>query len=293
MLQSDFAIFSSVPRRKPLVFLLSKLLLPFVLLAFVFNIFVLGQKTEETKVEKKTDVVASPAGKDQVKAVTAEQVAESSIFVYGGFPGGREKLNQIRKTAIEQGKISVANAEGKLEQASYHKFTSRGETLGKEKIRLDQDFPKAKYSLVYNDDKIFGIFNDSVFTPREDASRTFQNQIVYGIEALLRYKENESKLELGGRDKMLGVDFYFVDVTDKQNHKTRFFVSAKTFRVMMLEYEDGGTKYRRKFYNYNYAQGTLVPYRSILWAGDKIVEETEIGTVTYGQKVDDGLFTGN
>ncbi len=58
----------------------------------------------------------------------------------------------------------------------------------------------------------------------------------------------------------------------------------------MLTYEDSGVKYRRKFYDYNYAQGTLVPYRSVLWADEKKVEETEIGTITFGQKVDEGLF---
>ena len=50
-------------------------------------------------------------------------------------------------------------------------------------------------------------------------------------------------------------------------------------------------KYRRKYYDYNYAQGTLVPYRTVLWADGKIVEETEIGTVTYGQKIDEALFS--
>ena len=166
----------------------------------------------------------------------------------------------------------------------------RGETLSKERIRLDQEFPNARYSLIFNDEKIFGLYNNTVFTPRQEASKNFENQIVHGLEALLRYKENESKLEMAEREKIMGVDFYVIDVTDKKNHKTRFFVSAKSFRVLMLTYEDGGVKYRRKFYDYNYAQGTLVPFRSVLWADDKIIEETEIGTVTFGQKVDDDLF---
>jgi hypothetical protein len=49
-------------------------------------------------------------------------------------------------------------------------------------------------------------------------------------------------------------------------------------------------KYRRRFYNYNYAQGTLVPYRSVFWANDKIIEESDVLTVTFGQKVDEDLF---
>ena len=278
-------------KEKPLVFLRFKVLLPFVLLILSSSLFAFGQQAAPvTKAEKKPAVAKT--AKNAVNAVTAEQVAESSIVVYA-FPGGRVTLNQIRKTAIERGKISITNAEGKTDHATYQRFTSRGETAGKEKIRLDQEFPTARYSLVFNEEKIFGIFNDSVFTPREDASRTFQNQIVHGIETLLRYKENESKIELGGREKKLGVEYYLIDLTDKQNRKTRFYISVKSFRVMMLDYEDEGIKFRRRFYNYNYAQGTLVPYQTILWAGDKIVEETNIGTVTYGQKVDDGLFSAN
>jgi len=79
-------------------------------------------------------------------------------------------------------------------------------------------------------------------------------------------------------------------VTDKQSRKTRFYVSSKSFRVMMLEYEEAGVKYKRKFYDYNYAQGTLVPYRSVLWANERQVEEVEIGTITFGQRIEETMF---
>ncbi len=265
-----------------------------LLLLTLSSVFIaLGQEPVKTD-EKKAEATPTPlvSAKDALKNPTAEQIAETSIFLYG-LGGGRATLNQIRKTAIERGKISVASADGKMEQATYQRWTTRGDTIGKEKIRLDQEFPTARYSLIFSDEKIFGIFNNSVFTPREDASRAFQNQIVYGIETLLRYKEGESKLELVGKDKIAGVDMHIIDVIDKQNRKTRFYLSAKSFRVMMLTYEDEGIKYRRKFYDYNIAQGTLVAYRSVLYAGDKIVEETDIGTVTYGQKIDDGLYSAN
>jgi hypothetical protein len=60
---------------------------------------------------------------------------------------------------------------------------------------------------------------------------------------------------------------------------------------MMLDYEQDSVKYRRKFYDYNYAQGTLFPYRTTLWAGDKMIEETEVGTISFGQKIDDAMFS--
>ena len=236
---------------------------------------------------------ATPAPKPQkldTANLNADQVAEATIAFYG-YPVGRQLLDQIRKTTFERGIANITNAEGKVDRVPYQRFIIRGSSLAKEKIRLDQEFPAARYSLVFSDEKIFGIYNNTIFTPREDALKVFENQVVRGLEALLRYKENESKLEIAAREKVMGVDFHVVDVTDKQGRQTRFYISAKQFRVMMLTYEDGGVKYKRKFYDYNYAQGTLVPFRSILWAADKIIEETDVGTITFGQKVDEGLFT--
>lgn len=267
------------------------------LLTLAFGFSAEGQETPKKDIKKPKPTptptaLSAAALKDAVKNPTAEQLAETAIFVYG-LGGGRVTLNQIRKTGIEHGKVSVANANGKMEQAAYRRFTTRGETISKDKIRLDQEFPAARYSLVFSDEKIFGIFNDAVFTPRDDASRAFHNQIVYGIETLLRYKENESKLELVGKDKLGGVEMQILDVTDKENRKTRFYLSAKSFRVLMLSYEDEGIKYRRKFYDYNVAQGTLLPFRNVLFAGDKIIEETDVGTMTYGQKIDDAMYAAN
>ena len=253
-----------------------------------------GQQPAEQKTEQKDEKkpAANASAKDLAKNPTADIVAESVIFIYG-LGGGRQTLNQIRKTALERGKISVVNGEGKFDQATYQRWTQRAETLSKEKIRLDQEFPNARYALVFNDQKIFGVVDDQIFVPREDASNAFENQIVHGLEALLRYKENESKIELIGKEKIFGVEYYILDVTDKQSRKTRFYISAKSFRVMMLDYEQEGVKYRRKFYDYNYAQGTLVPFRTTLWAGDRMIEETEVGTITFGQKIDEALFAGS
>jgi len=258
-----------------------------VSLAFVFiSCFVSVTAQKENKAAEKKEVkpqVTNP------KIETAEQVTESAILLYGGF-GGRETLDRIRKTTIERGRVSFTNADGTVDKANYERRVIRSGNLDKERIRLDQQYPNTRYSLIYDGEKTFGVFNNTVFSPKEEASKTFQNQIWHGLEALLRYKENESKLELIKRDKIMGVEYFVLDVTDKQNRKTRFYVSAKTFRVMMLEYEQEGVKYRRKFYDYNYSQGTLVPYRTVLWANDKQIEESEILTITFGQRVEENMF---
>lgn len=263
--------------------------MPVVLLVVFVAQLSFGQQATPSPAARANDEKKPPEATAIAKNATAEQVAESAIFVYA-LGGGREKLTQIRKTSLERGKVTVPNAEGKMDQATYQRWTQRAEKLNDEKVRLDQEFPKGRYSLVFSSEKIFGIVDDSIFVPREDASKAFENQIVHGLEALLRYKESGSSIALSGKEKLLGVEYYLLDVTDKQMRKTRFFISAKSFRVMMLDYEQDGVKYRRKFGDYNYAQGTLFPYRTTLWADNKLVEETEVGTITYGQKIDEAIF---
>ncbi len=266
------------------MFLRLKFFLLFTIAVFGCTSLVFAQKTQEDKKPAPIEPIAAEKG-----AVTAEQVAETTIFYYSGLRG-RENLNQIRKTTFERGQINVLGENGKTEKAKYQRWIMRGDTLDKEKIRYEQEFPNARFSLVYDGEKVFGIFNNAVFTPREDAKQAFQHQIWHGLEAFLRYKENGSKLELVGKDKVMGVDFYILDVIDKENRKTRFYISQKTFRVMMLEYEEEGVKYRRKFYDYNYAQGTLVPYRTVLWADNKQIEETDVQIVSFSQKFDESKF---
>lgn len=270
-----------------LVFLRFRSLLTILLVVVSAAAFVFSQETSEKKAEAKP--AATPNPKDPAKPVTADQVVDSAIIIYG-FPGGRVTLNQIRKTTLERGRMTIFDSAGKSETSSYQRWIIRGESLAKEKIRLDQDFPSSRYSLVFADEKIFGIFNNTMFAPRADVANAFSNSIYHGLEALFRWKENESKIELAGREKIMGVEYHLIDVTDKMNRKTRFYISVKTFRVMQLTYEDGGVEYRRKFYDHNYAQGTLVASRSVLTAGDKTVEETTIGTITFGQKVEEELF---
>ena len=150
--------------------------------------------------------------------------------------------------------------------------------------------------MIFGDGKIFGIINGSPFTPRADATADFMSQQAHSIDALLRYKENESKLASAGKDKHQGIDVYVLDLTDKANRKTRYFVSARTFRVLWLEYEEtppgasSPVKYMKRFYDYRYAQNTLVPYRTVLTEDGKQTVETHILTVTYGVKMEDSLF---
>jgi hypothetical protein len=271
------------------------LLSAFLVLVFSgFSVFgqitqVVEKPKEENKTEKKNEKKVDDKNLIPQQAITGEQVAESTILVYGGFRG-RDTLNQVRKTTIERGKVVQNNPDGTVNNATYERRIIRGESLYQDKIRLDQKFSNTDFAMIYTDSKIFGIFGETVFTPKKEAIVAFQNQIWRGIEGLLRYKESGSKVDFVGKEKQMGVEYYLVDVTDKDQRKTRFFVSTKLVRIAAIEYTEDSIKYTRKFYNFNYAQGTLVPSRSTLYANGKQIEETNVSTITYGQKLDEGFF---
>ncbi len=226
---------------------------------------------------------------------TAEQIADGVIIATAGF-GGRETLKQVRGKGIERGKYRRTGANGQMEEYTYERRFVRGEDMNKDKVRLDQKSPRLEYALVFSEGNIWGVANNTIFTPRSDIMRVFNHQLWYSLESLLRYKENGSTLNLNGKEKQGGVEVYVLEVTDKENHKTKFYISTRLLRVLWLEYEspfnEGGTpvKYMKRFYDYRVAQGTLLPYKTVFYENGQQIEESNISTITFGLKVEEILF---
>jgi hypothetical protein len=247
---------------------------------------------QETKEAKKPEAKPEPPkqnGKD-VK-YTAEQVVESVILIYGTRPG----LEQIRRYGVERGKITRTTTEGNTEESEYERRFVRGENLDKDKIRLDQKLPTMEYSLIFGDGKLWGLINGAAFTPRQDATANFISQHHHSIDSLLRYKECGYTITLAGKDQQKGLDLFLIDLVDKEGRKTRYYISARSLRVLWLEYEEGNPggvpiKYTRKFLDYRVVQQTLVPYRTVLVEDGRQSQESRVLTITYGVKVSDSIF---
>lgn len=230
--------------------------------------------------------------RNDAKTPTAEQVAETVIFV----SGLRERLAQVRRTGLERGRITRTGDDGRTEEIAYERSFKRGETLEKDKVRLDQRRPSAEYSLVFNEGRVFGVLRGTPFTPREEEVNTFLADRRHSLDALLRYKESGATLSLAGKETHRGIELWMLDLEDKEKRRTRYFVSAKTYKVLWLEYEAppaaGGApvKFKRNFHDYRNVQGTSVPFRSVLLMGDRQLEESNVLTVTYGIKMEDEIF---
>lgn len=246
---------------------------------------------QEPKAENKAQESKNGNTKNQDVKFTAEQIVESVILVYGSRPA----LEHIRRYGVERGRITRFNLEGNSEEANYERRFVRGENLDKDKIRLDQKLPTMEYSLIFDDGKLRGIINGASFTPRQDATADFISQHHHSIDSLLRYKECGSTITLIGREQQKGLDLYVIELTDKEKRTTRYFISARSLRVLWLDYEEGipggvPIKYTRKFLDYRIVQQTLVPYRIVLTANGRESQETRILTITYGVKVSDSVF---
>ena len=273
--------------------MLRLLIAPAIFCAFIIGVIALAPNPGGVLVSAQDRTASvptptpAPAKVDKnTKNFSAEQIAESAIFIYGSRP----VLQQIRRNGVERGRITRLASDGKTEEATYERVFVRGDSLEKDKIRLDQKLPTLEYSLVFGEGRIWGIINGAAFTPRQDAVSAFMSQHRHSIEALLRYKETGSTITLIGKDKQKGLDLYVLDLTDKEQRTTRYYISAKTLHILWLEYSEGNAKFSKRFADYRYAQSTLVPFRTILFEDDKQTQETRILTVTFGVKVDDALF---
>ncbi len=165
------------------------------------------------------------------------------ILVYGTRPA----LEQIRRNGIERGKITRFSAEGNAEEAELRAALCPGRKAStKDKIRLDQKLPTMEYSLIFDDGKLWGIINGASFTPRQDARTDFISQHHHSIDSLLRYKECGSTINLVGKEQQKGLDLYVLDLIDKEQRKTRYYISARSLRVLWLEYEEGASGRRAR-----------------------------------------------
>jgi len=264
--------------------------------ALVVSIALAGQTPTPSpapaaKQETKQEAKPQNNKQDKDTKYTAEQIVESVILVYGTRPG----LDQIRRNGVERGKITRINAEGAAEEVNYERRFVRGENLDKDKIRLDQKLPTMEYSLIFDDGKLWGVINGAAFTPKQEATASFISQHHHSIDSLLRYKECGSTITLVGKEQQKGLELYVIDLVDKEKRKTRFYISARSLRVLWLEYEEGNpggvpVKYTRKFLDYRAVQQTLAPYRTVLLEDGRQSQETHVLTITYGVKVNDSIF---
>ncbi|MFL6275448.1 MAG: hypothetical protein ACJ74G_09565 [Blastocatellia bacterium] len=258
-----------------------------------------GKLPSDKELEKKK----AEAKATQAKLSPVELLVETAIFAYGG----RKGLETARAAIQEEGTIRLASDQGDL-TGNYSLRAMRREKSWHDLLRVDLEMtppgsadgnrPGIKYVIGFNGASVWSAQNGQYMTLNQSAERAFRAQLTHEYTALLRYKEDGSKIELVGPDTVVGVETNMIDLTTPNGDKTRFWVSVKTYRVVQCEYEvklddsQPPTKYLLKYFYtpFKVVQNTLVPVRRLMTQDGKFVQEINISTAVYSAKLDPEVF---
>jgi hypothetical protein len=172
----------------------------------------------------------------------------------------------------------------------------RKENNDNDLARVDVDLPTEKLSFGFNGFTVWAARDGVSFTPEPDVEKSFIGAVVHNYEALLRYKELGSTVERAGTETLVGLEIEKLDLTHKDGSKTRFFISAKTYRILHLEYElvlqpgTPPTKYRTSYFDFRPVQNTLVPAKETLYENGRLIQEIRITQTKFHDKLNEDLF---
>jgi hypothetical protein len=263
-----------------------------------------GKVPNEKELEK-TRKGAEKAKAAEVKLSPVESIVEVAIIAYGG----RKQLETVRGSIQEEGAIKLATDQGEL-NGTFMLRSMRKEKTWQDLLRVDLSLnppdpertsgsvPTVKYIIGFNGASVWSAQNNQYVTPRPEADAAFRAQLTHEYMALLRYKEDGSKIELIGPETVVGVDTNVIELTNTNGEKTRFWLSVKTYRVLHSEYQlklgddQPATKYRVSyFYTPNrVVQNTLVPSRRVMYQDGKFVQEITLTNIVYSAKLDPEVF---
>ncbi|MEK6284244.1 MAG: hypothetical protein AABO57_00720 [Acidobacteriota bacterium] len=257
---------------------------------------------KELEKAKKQEEAKAP----QAKLTQVEGIVELALIAYGT----RKQLETARAATQEAGTIRLATEQGDL-AGNYLLRSMRKEKSSQDLLRVDlelsapenaqgQTAPPIKYVIGFNGASVWSAQNGQYVNPRAGADIAFRAQLSHEYMALLRYKEDGSKIEYVGPETVVGVVTNVVDLTNADGEKTRYWLSAKSYRVLHCEYElklvegQPPTKYRIDYYYTPFSsavvQNTLLPVRREMKQDGKFVQEIKLTNIIYSAKLDPEIF---
>ena len=225
------------------------------------------------------------------KNLKPEDIVERAIFAYGSRP----VLQAVQKNGTLRANVKFYTADGVREGRTVSKFI-RKPKLDEDLIMIDLDLPGTRYLLGFDGKATWSINNGEVQEPGAETVKAFRAAHEHSYEALLRYKENDGKLELVGNNKLGTLDMDVVELTLPSGTKTRYEISRRTGRIIYVYYEEkpsaeaAPVKYKLYFKDFKPVQNTLVPYDIQVFADGKLIEERRVVEVAYNVQMEEKNF---
>ncbi len=220
-----------------------------------------------------------------------EEIVERSILFYGG----RAALYGIQRNGTLRALIKFFAPDGTREGKSVTKFI-RKQKLAEDLLMIDLELPGVRYIIGFDGQETWTIQDGEVQKASPEAAAAFRSAHEHSYEALLRYKENGSKLEYAGMKKLGTLELDIIEMTSPSGARTSYEISRKTGRVIYANYEDNSpskpnpTKYRLYFKDFKPVQNTLVPHEIQVFQDDKLIEERKLVESVFNIQIDEKAF---
>jgi len=225
------------------------------------------------------------------KNSSAEDVAERVINGYGG----RAALYAVQRNGILRGQIKLHAADGARAGKTVTKFIRKPHVLD-DLLLINLELPEVKFIIGFDGKQTWTLNNGEAQEPSPETANAFRAAQVHGYEALLRYKENDSKLEYVGTNKIGTLEMDILDLITPEGARTRYEISKRTAHIMYLNYEEKlapqgpPIKYRLAFSDFTVIQNTLVPFKTLVFENGRLVEERKLVEVAYNVQLDEKAF---
>jgi hypothetical protein len=206
----------------------------------------------------------------------------------------------LQKNGTIKNNLKLISGDTMREGRSTLKFI-RKPKLPEDLVILELDLPDTKFTMGFDGEKTWAQNNGENTELSPELSTAFRSSYAHSYEALLRYKEDGSKVTLVDTKKIASLEIDIIDLTMADGTKTRYEVSRRTGRVLYLEYDTIPTtpeakpiKYRLHFKDFKVVQNTIIiPYTTIVYENDVIVEERTVIEAAFGVQLEEKAFKPN
>lgn len=268
---------------------LNRLVRARIIIASTLAVLVL---TDSTGLSAK--VCAQKAKEKEPKNSRAEEVVERAINAY--FPGsGRAGMYAIQRNGILRGLVTMLSPEGKREGKTVTKFI-RKPLLSEDPLMIEVELPDIKYTIGFDGKQTWSSFNGQTQLATPEMASSFHASHTHSYEALLRYKENNCKLEYVGNDKLGTLDLDIVDLVTPEGERTRYQINRRFSHILYLEYETKAapeappTKYRLAFSTFKFIQNTVIPFETVVYENGREIERRKLVEAVFNVQLDEKAF---
>ena len=223
------------------------------------------------------------------KVQNVEKLVEFAKANYG--------LLITQKNGLIKSNLKLISGDNVREGRSTLKFI-RKPKLMEDLVILELDLPDTKFTMGFDGEKTWALNNTERTELSPELAAAFRSSYAHSYEALLRYKEDGSKVELIDTKKIASLEIDFIDLTTADGQKTRYEISRRSGRILYLEYEIKPAtpdakpiKYRLHYKDFKVVQNSIIiPYITIVYENDVIVEERTVIEAAFSAQMEEKIF---